>query len=61
MSSSQVSADVGAFQDTLRAYHRLLDLRGKFTDVEVLAVLVRAVVENVMDINGHPGESAVLC
>lgn len=32
---SQVSMDIGEFEDSLRAYHRLLDLKEKFIDVEV--------------------------
>lgn len=51
----QVSADVGAFDDSIHAYHRLLDLRDKFMDVGVVRVLVRAVVEGILDINNDPG------
>lgn len=51
----QVSADVGAFDDSIHAYHRLLDLRDKFMDVGVVRVLVRAVVEGILDINDDSG------
>ena len=51
----QVSADVGAFADTIRAYHRLMELREKYVDVGVLRVLVTAVNENLPDIKGQPG------
>ena len=56
MMTSQVGTDIGAFDDAIRAYHRLLDLRGKFTDAEILGVLVRAVVGGATDINNSPGE-----
>lgn len=51
----QVSADVGAFDDSIHAYHRLLDLRDKFMDVGVVRVLVQAVVEGILDINDDSG------
>lgn len=44
-----VSVDTGHLEDVIRGIHRLLDLRGKFEDVEVLALLVRAFAEGVPD------------
>ncbi|CAG4912678.1 unnamed protein product [Colias eurytheme] len=39
-----VSAAVGQYDDVIRGVHRILDLRNKFDDVEVLVLLVRAIV-----------------
>ncbi|XP_033115821.1 tetratricopeptide repeat protein 27-like [Anneissia japonica] len=49
-----VAIDVGDFQGSIRAYHRLLDFQEKYTDVEILNILVTAVVEDLLDKGGIP-------
>ncbi|KAJ0067097.1 hypothetical protein NL108_012478 [Boleophthalmus pectinirostris] len=52
-----VSTNIGAFNDAVRAYHRLMDLKDGFKDTEVLQYLVRAVVEDLPDRQGAPSSA----
>ncbi|GIY52227.1 tetratricopeptide repeat protein 27 [Caerostris darwini] len=49
-----VSIDIGVFEDVIRAWHRLLDIKGKYLDPEILGILVRAITEDMPDFNGQP-------
>jgi hypothetical protein len=49
-----IATDLAVFEDTLRAYNRILDLKQQegHVDAEVLAILVRVVIEGLPDSSG---------
>lgn len=48
-----VSVDVGSFDDAINAYNRLIEVKEKFFDEEVLNIMIRAIANNVIDIEGN--------
>lgn len=49
-----VSAAIMHVSDLIRAYHRMLDLREKYLNIDVLCLMVRGVVRNESDPEGRP-------
>lgn len=56
-----VSVDCGCFEEAIKCYHRLLDLKSKHVDLEVLRILVQAVQNNVKDENDRPASEHRKC
>ncbi len=42
-----IAVDTGAFLDAVKAFHRLLDLRNKHEDAEVLQILAKEAIKTV--------------
>ena len=50
-----VSTDVGSFEEVIRSWHRLIEIKGKYEDDGIIEILVSTVMQNVKDIHGSPG------
>ena len=48
-----ISVDIGAFNDAIRSYTRILDIKQTHVDNQVLNILGRAILENITDIEGN--------
>ncbi|XP_055378665.1 tetratricopeptide repeat protein 27 isoform X2 [Condylostylus longicornis] len=49
-----VSVDTGNFEDAIRSYERLSELKDNFVDYEVLEIIVKAIVQDLPDVKGNP-------
>jgi len=47
-----VATDLGAFEDSIQACNRLVDLDRKALDIEVLHILLKATLDDVVDMHG---------
>lgn len=47
-----VSVDIGSFDDALNSYNRLIELKEKYFDEEVLKILIGAIGDNLTDAEG---------
>jgi len=48
-----IATDIAVFDDVVRSYNRILDLKQTHMDKAVLSILVRAVLEDLVDREGH--------
>lgn len=47
-----VSVDIGSFDDSLNAYNRLIELKEKYFDEEILKIVMTAIAGNLVDAEG---------
>ena len=47
-----ISLDIGAFNDVIRSYNRILDIKQTHVDNQVISLITRAVLENMEDVEG---------
>lgn len=50
-----VSTDVGSFDEVIRSWHRLIEIRGKHEDDGIIEILVSTVMQDMRDMNGNTG------
>ena len=48
-----VSMDIGAFDEVIRAWHRLLDLKNRYDDGQLVEILVNSVIADIEDAEGE--------
>lgn len=49
-----VSSDCGDFEEVIRCYHRILDLKDRHIDEQILSILVSVVIKGIKDYKGQP-------
>ncbi|XP_064623663.1 tetratricopeptide repeat protein 27-like [Lineus longissimus] len=49
-----IGIDIGNFEQGIRAYSKMLDLKDRYTDIQLLTILVRAVNEDIPNVEDKP-------
>ena len=49
-----ISLDIGAFNEVIRSYNRILDIKQVHIDNQVLNIIAKAVLDNMTDFEGNP-------
>ncbi|XP_022711127.1 tetratricopeptide repeat protein 27-like [Varroa jacobsoni] len=52
-----VSMDVGAFDEVIKSWHRLIDIKQKHSDPKIAHLLVQVVKEDIKDFDGKPASA----
>jgi tetratricopeptide (TPR) repeat protein len=48
-----VSVDIGSFEDAINSFNRLIELKEKYFDEQILVILVKAIADNLKDNEGN--------